>query len=169
MADQSPVSVALISIHPRFANAILDGTKLVEFRKIGFRRQLTHILIYATAPIQQVVGYAEVEAIDQRSPDSLWRRYRRVAGIEREAFFRYYRDRETGVALKVRRAKRLIEPLLLDDLHLGATPPQSFLYSTEAALRVVQARATSRDSHSRSSTRTSQSSTQRSTLNAVMR
>jgi predicted transcriptional regulator len=119
---------ALLSIHPRFANAILDGTKQVEFRKVSFKRSITHVLLYATAPIQQVVGYVEVAGIEERSPAALWRRYREVAGIEREAFFAYFLGKATGVAIKVRRPHRLLRPLPLQELHRGATPPQSFRY-----------------------------------------
>lgn len=153
MADGSLGAVALISIHPRFANAILDGTKQVEFRKVGFKRVITHVLLYATAPIQQIVGYVEVSEIDERSPVALWRRYRKVAGIERHAFFAYYQGKATGVAVKVRRPQRLLQPLALDDLHRGATPPQSFLYSTLDALRVVADRAGRATARSRSRAR----------------
>jgi len=139
VVDVAPGAVALISIHPRFANAILDGTKQVEFRKVGFKRSISHVLLYATAPIRQIIGYVEVSEIEERSPDALWRRYRRVAGIERRAFFDYYEGKATGFALMVRRPQRLIQPLSLTDLHRGATPPQSFLYSTADALRQVQA------------------------------
>jgi predicted transcriptional regulator len=138
MAEDPLSAVALISIHPRFANAILDGTKQVEFRKVGFKRSITHVLLYATAPIQQIVGYVEVAEIEERSPATLWRRYREVAGIEREAFFAYYQGRALGVALKVRRPKRLLQPLRLKELHPRATPPQSFLYSSADALRRLQ-------------------------------
>jgi len=133
--------VALISIHPRFANAILDGTKQVEFRKVGFKRSITHVLLYATAPICHVIGFVEVSEIDERSPAALWRRYREVAGIERREFFEYYEGKSTGFALKIRRPQRLARPFTLAELHRGATPPQSFLYSTAEALRRVQARA----------------------------
>lgn len=139
MADGSLGAVALISIHPRFANAILDGTKQVEFRKVGFKREITHVLLYATSPIQQIIGYVEVSEIEERSPAALWRRYHEVAGIERAAFFAYYRGKNTGVALKVCRPQRLARPLALGALHHGAVPPQSFLYSTVEALRRVQA------------------------------
>jgi predicted transcriptional regulator len=141
VADRPVVAVALISIHPRFANAILDGTKKVEFRKVCFRRSITHVLLYATAPIQQIVGYVEVSEIEECAPATLWRRYRQVAGIDRAAFFAYYQGKAIGVAVKVRRPRRLSRPLALEELHRGATPPQSFLYSTPDALRRVQARA----------------------------
>lgn len=140
MANRSLGAVALISIHPRFANAILDGSKQVEFRKVGFKREITHVLLYATSPIQQIIGYVEVSEIEERSPAALWRSYREVAGIERAEFFAYYRGKKTGVAVKLRRPQRLARPLALGALHQGAAPPQSFLYSTPEALRRLQAR-----------------------------
>jgi predicted transcriptional regulator len=142
MAETSLGAIALISIHPRFATAILDGTKQVEFRKVGFKRQVTHVLLYATAPIQQIVGYVEVLGIDERSPVALWRRYHLVAGIERGAFFDYYKGKDIGFAVKVCRPKRLSRPFALGELHRGCTPPQSFLYSTPDALRRVRQLAT---------------------------
>jgi predicted transcriptional regulator len=142
MAEGSAGAIALISIHPRFATAILDGTKQVEFRKVGFRRQVTHVLLYATAPIQQVVGYAEVTGIDERSPEALWRRYHLVAGIERIAFFDYYKGKRIGFAVKVRHPRRLLRPLPLEELHHGFTPPQSFLYSTPDTFHRVRQLAT---------------------------
>lgn len=139
MVDESLGAIALISIHPRFAHAILDGTKRVEFRKVAFKRRLTHIFLYATAPIQQVIGYVEVDAIEERSPAELWRRYHRVAGIGRAEFFAYYTGKKTGFALKVSRPLRLVTPLALDVLHRGATPPQSFMYIDSSALRLAAA------------------------------
>jgi predicted transcriptional regulator len=133
------MAVALISIHPRFANAILDGTKRVEFRKVAFKRRLSHVLLYATSPIQQVIGYAEVDEIDEGSPAALWRRYRAVAGIERRAFFKYYDGKGLGVAVKIYRPRRLRRPIPLEALHQGVTPPQSFLYSTAEALTIMRA------------------------------
>ena len=137
MVDDSLGAIALISIHPRFADAILAGTKRVEFRKVCFKREISHALLYATAPVQKVVGYVEITEIDERSPEALWRRYREVAGIERQAFFAYYRGKVTGVALKVRRPRRLAHQLALGDVQRGATPPQSFVYSTMDVLRRV--------------------------------
>jgi predicted transcriptional regulator len=136
MAEESPGAVALMSIHPRFANAILNGTKQVEFRKVGFKRPVTHALLYATAPVQQIIGFVEITGVDEAPPAALWRRYHLVAGIERDAFFDYYRDRATGFALKVSRPCRLREPLALDELH--NVVPQSFLYSTVEALSRVR-------------------------------
>ena len=39
-----------MSIHPVYANAILTGDKKVEFRKRRLAADVTHVLVYATAP-----------------------------------------------------------------------------------------------------------------------
>lgn len=48
---------ALFSIRPHFATAILDGSKTVELRTVAPRKTIERIWIYATAPVQQIVGY----------------------------------------------------------------------------------------------------------------
>jgi predicted transcriptional regulator len=138
MAKGETAAVALISIHPQYAEAILDGTKQVEFRKVAFKRQITHALLYATCPIQLIVGFVEVVGIDERSPDALWRRYRRVAGIERAAFFNYYKGKSVGFAVRISRPQRLLRPVGLHALLRDATPPQSFLYSSADSIDRVQ-------------------------------
>ena len=41
--DSNSSEVALLSIHPRFAEAILTGEKRVEFRRTKFSRDVSHI------------------------------------------------------------------------------------------------------------------------------
>lgn len=120
--------VALLSVHPRYAYAILDGVKRVEFRKSEFKRDVSHVVIYATAPIGRVVGVFEVDGIDKQTPEDLWKSYHDVGGIEERSFFDYYSGHLHGVALKVGAVRRLTEPLSLGALRPGMTPPQSYLY-----------------------------------------
>ena len=59
MADQSSGRIILMSIHPEYAEALLDGTKTVELRKSPVAGDISHIVIYATAPVQRVLGWVE--------------------------------------------------------------------------------------------------------------
>lgn len=138
MAEASSATVALISIHPRFAEAILDGLKRVEFRKVPFKRALTHVVLYATCPVQRIVGVVEVVGIDQCPPAELWRRYRAVGGIGRNDFFAYFDGRSHGYAVQVRHPRRLKRAVRLDELQRTITPPQSFLYATSELLELVR-------------------------------
>ena len=90
MADRTPGRVALLSIHPRHAEAILQGEKLVELRRTAVARDVTHVLIYATAPVQAVVGWFDVEGVDVDSKTGIWDAHGAVAGVTRQEFRDYF-------------------------------------------------------------------------------
>lgn len=48
---------AIFSIKPYFADAILDGSKTVELRKVAPKRPVERAWIYATAPVMHIIGY----------------------------------------------------------------------------------------------------------------
>lgn len=131
MVSQPTPAVALLSIHPRHASAIMRGEKRVEFRKRSFARPLGHVVIYATAPVQRIVGRFRVADCDVASPDQLWERYGSVGCIDRAFFNAYFGSRTAGVAITVGDT-----PVILD-LPLAAVeqkvPPQSYAYLTPEA------------------------------------
>lgn len=48
----------ILSLKPQFAQKILDGSKLYEYRKkIPMRNDIDRVYIYASKPIQAIVGY----------------------------------------------------------------------------------------------------------------
>jgi len=126
--------VALFSIHPRYAEAILDGSKQVEFRRQGLPEDVTHVVIYATSPVQQVVGMFEVAGIDKVSPTRAWRQYNRVGGIEKTAFERYYTSANHAFVIRVRNPQMFPSPFSLADLDENLRPPQSYLYLRDELL-----------------------------------
>jgi len=128
VAARSSGPVALISIHPQFADRILTGRKRVEFRKMRFTNSITHVVLYATSPVKRILGYFTVKGIDHASPPDLWRRYQGVAGIEEASFFSYFRKCNNGIAIKVDKVFRLPEPHPLSILDSELTPPRSFCY-----------------------------------------
>lgn len=56
MASTAPRAVVLLPIKPRYATRIMDGSKRVEFRRRPFGRVPEWVVIYASAPVKQVVG-----------------------------------------------------------------------------------------------------------------
>jgi predicted transcriptional regulator len=125
--DSSPPVVALLSIKPTYAEAILEGRKKVEFRKTKFQRAVTHIVIYATAPIKRVIGWFMTGDFHESSPTRLWRRFSAVGGISRVPFESYFKGRETGIAIDVHKPRRLKTSLLLARI-TSKPPPQSYAY-----------------------------------------
>ena len=121
-------SVALMSIHPEYANKILDGTKRVEFRKWIFAIEPSIVVIYSTSPVSQVVGSFSVEGIDSSDPLSLWEKYKEVGGIRHENYNQYFRGVERGVAIRVGKVHKLLKPISIEELVGSKRPPQSFRY-----------------------------------------
>jgi len=134
MGTDSVGRVAVLSIHPQYARGILNGTKRVEFRKRPLAEDVTHVLVYATAPIGAVVGAFTVDGQHTLSPRMLWRRFRDVAGIGWDDFQIYYAGRRAGTGIAVGEVLCPAEPLCLQQQLGIRRPPQSFQYvSSESA------------------------------------
>lgn len=129
--------VALLSIKPQYAQAILDGCKKVEFRKSNFRRTISHIVIYATAPVMRVIGWFKPGKVRVSSPSQLWRQFSSVGGIGRQDFDRYYANVESGVAIGVNSPRRLKRHLPLSAV-TASPPPQNYMYLPQTAIRQIQ-------------------------------
>lgn len=119
----------LLSVKPRFAEAILAGTKKFEFRRSLFRNpDVETVVLYASSPVQRVIGEFRIAEILALTPPELWARTHRWSGIDRSYFDEYFREREVGFALKVENPRSYRRPLSLQH-HFGiAYPPQSFCY-----------------------------------------
>ena len=117
-----------MSIHPVYANAILSGDKKVEFRKRRLAADITHVLVYATAPVGAVVGAFTVAGQDTSTPVSLWQRFAQVAGIPRRKFFDYYSSSALGTGIEVGSVFAPSQPLNLTASLGVRRPPQSFQY-----------------------------------------
>jgi len=122
----------LLSIKPKFADAILKGTKIFELRRAIFRNQnVRRIVIYASHPVCRVVGECTIEAVLALEPQKLWSLTAGGAGVDREFFDDYFRGRSIGFALKVASPHRYAKPQRLQE-HCGLSrPPQSFCYLTQ--------------------------------------
>ncbi|MGB3493247.1 MAG: ASCH domain-containing protein [Elainellaceae cyanobacterium] len=128
MDKASTSKIVLMSIHPSFVNAIMSGTKKVEFRKTKFASEVSDVVVYATSPMKQVVCTFEVKKIIIDSPDSLWLSYSSIAGVCREKFFAYYKSSTYGVAIEVGQLRKLKRYLFLPELGHKINPPQSYQY-----------------------------------------
>ncbi|MFA5565178.1 MAG: ASCH domain protein [Acidimicrobiia bacterium] len=128
MANRAPGRVALLSIHPRHAEAILKGKKLVELRRRTLASDVTHVLIYATTPIKAVVGWFQIEGIEANSKTKLWDSHGAVTGISRKEFQDYFAGAATAFAIKVGDVRRLDPAISLDEIPGVRRAPQSFQY-----------------------------------------
>jgi len=117
----------LFSIRPEFVAAILRGEKRYEFRRRIFRRPINVVVVYATVPVRRVVAEFSVTSVICDSPGALWRLTRKVAGIEKQTFFKYFQGKKLGYAIEIGRVRRYRSPFC-PVAELGVKPPQSFVY-----------------------------------------
>jgi predicted transcriptional regulator len=131
----------LLSLKPRFAEAILSGQKTFEFRRALFTRQdVRTVVLYASSPTCKVVGEFVLDDVLTLNLEELWGATHRGGGIDRTYFDEYFEGRTMGHALKVRRARRYRAPLCLRaDLGIRH-PPQSFQYLDASVGRQRNAR-----------------------------
>lgn len=121
----------LLSLRPRFAQAILEGTKTVELRRTRVSALPgTLLVLYASSPVMAVVGVATMADRDTASPATIWRRYRDSLGLSRTEFYEYFAGAEHATALSIIAPRTLPEPLTLSWLrtHSAFQPPQSYRY-----------------------------------------
>ncbi|MFM2376103.1 MAG: hypothetical protein RLZZ165_1200 [Bacteroidota bacterium] len=122
----------LLSIKPEFAEKIFDGTKKYEFRRAIFKnRDVKTVVVYASSPVQKVIGEFEIGLILEGDLHSLWNQTKDKAGIEESYFYDYFGDKSTGYAIQIKVTKRYKVPLSLRD-SFGIAPPQSFSYLGDA-------------------------------------
>ncbi len=131
--------VALMSIHPRYAEAILSGRKQAEFRKRPLAADIDVVLMYATAPVSAIVGWFTVRDTVRTAPDDIWRRLHAVGEICWPDFADYYAGRDEGVALLIGRVGRLEKPVALSAIRPALATPQSFNYISRDVLAQIVA------------------------------
>lgn len=121
----------VLSIKPEFANKIFEGSKKFEFRKSIFKnRDITSVLVYASSPVQKVIGEFEIGEIINDRLERLWDLTGDESGITKEFFDEYFSDKETGFAIQVTNKLKYEKPRCIkDDYNLH--PPQSFAYLNE--------------------------------------
>lgn len=117
----------LMSINPQHVQHILGGSKKFEFRKARCKKDIDHIIIYATAPVKQVVAEVTVTGIIEGTPSEVWRLTKEGAGIEKSFFDNYFLGRKKAVAYVLGKVERYPQPQLLSELGIKVAP-QSYMY-----------------------------------------
>jgi len=118
----------LLSIKPEFAEKIFNGTKKFEFRRSIFKKsQVKTVVVYASSPMQRVIGEFEIGCILCDEINNLWEQTQEYAGIDEDYFFNYFSDKQKGYAIAIKKTRVYRTPLSLKD-KFNMLPPQSFAY-----------------------------------------
>ncbi|MFJ4920233.1 ASCH domain-containing protein [Streptomyces sp. NPDC088725] len=135
-----PERAMLLSVHPRFATAILAGSKTVEVRRQRVAAAPgTTVLLYATAPTMALVGMARIASVHVASPKEVWSAHRTQTGITRREYDAYMSGAAQASGLTLADPVSFNEPVTLRALRTKGTfhPPQSYRYMKGDDLRQV--------------------------------
>lgn len=122
-----------MSIKPEHANKIFDGTKKFEYRRVLFKADLNDIekvIVYASAPVQMVIGEFKIKATSTGSPRFLWAVTQHYSGIDKNGFFAYFKGKEVANCIIIESHILYDKPIPLSDYGISR-PPQSFMYLRE--------------------------------------
>ncbi|GAA0986256.1 hypothetical protein GCM10009551_037580 [Nocardiopsis tropica] len=128
MATVTLERAAVMSIHPQYASAIMQGKKTIEFRKRRLASDISTVWVYATAPIKRIVGSFTIKSTVELTPEAMWKEYGTSGCIDEDAFFAYYQSGQTAIGLLVEEFAPLDRPVLLGEILPSGVPPQSFAY-----------------------------------------
>lgn len=122
------MKAVVLSIKPEFAFKIFDGTKKFEFRKAIFKdSDIKTVIVYASSPVQRVIGEFEIEKIINKDIDSLWQITQDFSGITKDYFYEYFANKIDGFAIQIKSTRKYKHSKCLKtDYNL--VPPQSFAY-----------------------------------------
>lgn len=126
--------VLLLSLQPRYAELIFNGTKKAELRRIRPRVDRGDFLfIYVSSPEKILLGSCEVQKVTQSSPNNLWTYVNKDSGLKKAEFLEYFDGASTGYAIFVQNVQKFNQPIKLSRLQQewdGFHPPQSYRYLT---------------------------------------
>ena len=123
---------AVLAVKPHFAHALVTGEKRFEFRRVHPRfRTGDTIYVYATAPVQAIVGSFTCDGVIEGTLRELWEDYAGASEPTRSFFRNYFDGRSKGYAIQVSHPRTWASPLTLDilrELIPGFHPPQSYRF-----------------------------------------
>ncbi|WP_144118309.1 ASCH domain-containing protein [Catellatospora sichuanensis] len=131
----------LLSLRPRFAQAILDGSKSAELRRRRVSAEPgTAVILYASSPLMAVVGTARVEKVRVLTPRGAWPHHGPNTALTRQEYYDYLDGSDIACLIYLHHIQRL--PVVLPLGELRSThrfhPPQSYRFITHDDPKTLQ-------------------------------
>lgn len=129
----------LLSVKPKFADLIVEGSKLVELRRTVPAQAVGTIAIYSSSPVQGIVALADVKETIEASPSKLWSIAKdNGGGLTRAELIAYFEPKKTGFAIMLHNVRVYNKPVKPERIFKSFTAPQSFRYLTPKELKKLE-------------------------------
>lgn len=127
--DEMVKSILLLSIKPKYANLIRNGTKTVELRKRMPKKDCKIALVYESHPIKKASFLIKIKRIESRPKKVIWEKYSKKCAISKKYFNQYYKDSKESIAIIIDDIIPLEKHLTRKRLEkMGLIPPQDYRY-----------------------------------------
>jgi predicted transcriptional regulator len=138
-SDSHNGSAILLSVKPKFANLIIDGSKQVELRRTVPAQTVGTIAIYSSSPVQAIVALADVKETIEASPTKLWAIAKdNGGGLTRAELMDYFHSKKTGFAIMLQNVRVYEKPVLPTKIFKSFSAPQSFRYLMPKELKKLE-------------------------------
>lgn len=138
-SDSHNRSAILLSVKPKFAKLIVEGSKRVELRRTIPAQDVGTIAIYSSSPVQSIVALVDVKVIIEASPSKLWAISKdNGGGITRDELMAYFESKKTGFALMLENVRVYSKPVKPIKVFKPFSAPQSFRYLTTKELKKLE-------------------------------
>ena len=138
-SDSHNGSAILLSVKPKFANLIVEGSKLVELRRTVPAQAVGTIAIYSSSPVQSIVALADVKETIEASPSKLWSIAKdNGGGLTRTELMAYFDSKKTGFALMLGNVRVYSKPVKPVKIFKPFSAPQSFRYLTPKEMKKLE-------------------------------
>lgn len=134
----------LLSVRPRFARALLAGTKTVEVRRRFPRAEAgTTVVIYSSSPEKAVLGTMRVGRVSQIPASDIWIQHSDSIGIDKAELDAYLEGASVTSTIELLDPQTWPRPVSLEQLRglVGVEPAQSYRYLDPRQLSALLALA----------------------------
>ena len=118
----------LLSIKPKYADKIFEGTKKYELRKNIWKFGTQNIVVvYSSEKVKKVIGEFLTTEVISASPEEIWTNYKNELGIEEKVFFEYYKGKKIAFAIRIDEVIKYDKPFELNKIR-KIRAPQTYMY-----------------------------------------
>lgn len=119
----------LMSIEPKFVEKIFSGEKTVEYRR-GLPDFVNEVvIIYASSPVNKIVGEFSVLTMQAGPKELIWARTHEKGCVNKEWFDSYFSETVHAGCVDISKPIKYDEEKLLSDFGVFDPPePESFKY-----------------------------------------
>jgi predicted transcriptional regulator len=120
----------LLSIKPKYAEKILNGTKKWEFRRNVPLHDVESIVFYVSSPVKRVVAEVQVKGQYFHTILTMWRMlqdHEALVGISEDEYFRYFNGCDLAYVFALGKITKFEPYKTLEDFGVSCAP-QNFCY-----------------------------------------